>query len=346
MTKDKSIFIRNIYYMLTYAYQNLQQQNYEDIETEEFDNIQDLFASILSKGVSLQIKRGLMKDYILMNDNLSVLRGKINMNGSIKHKIEHVQRLNCDYDEFSENHQMNQILKTTMFRMLLSREVKHKTKNEIKKLLAYFSNVDTIEVSSINWNSFRYHANNATYRMLMNICYLVIEGLLLTTEAGNKKMSTFLDDQHMSRLYEKFLLEYFKKHFPEYKPAAKQIDWDTDGKIGFLPIMQSDIMLSKGIQKLIIDAKYYSKTMQMQFDSATVHSGNLYQIFTYVKNEDKVKDGQVSGMLLYAKTDEQIVPNYKYDLSGNIVIVKTLDLNVSFKGIRNQLDEIVYNWAG
>ena len=37
-------------------------------------------------------------------------------------------------------------------------------------------------------------------------------------------------------------------------------------------------------EAVIIDAKYYSHTTQVQFDKHTLHSNNLYQIFTYVKN--------------------------------------------------------------
>ena len=52
MTIDKGIFIRNIYYMLTYAFQELKQNNYEEIAGEEFDEIHDLFAEILLRGIS------------------------------------------------------------------------------------------------------------------------------------------------------------------------------------------------------------------------------------------------------------------------------------------------------
>ena len=38
MTKDKSILIRNIYYMLSYAFTTLNQGGYENVETEEFEN--------------------------------------------------------------------------------------------------------------------------------------------------------------------------------------------------------------------------------------------------------------------------------------------------------------------
>ena len=111
--------------------------------------------------------------------------------------------------------------------------------------------------------------------------------------------------------------------------------------------MQSDIMLSKENQVLIIDAKYYKNTMQTQFEKQTLHSGNLYQIFTYVKNKEaelEDKQHEVAGMLMYAKTDEDIVPDNKYSMSGNKIYVRTLDLNCDFLTIREQLDSIVANF--
>ena len=46
-------------------------------------------------------------------------------------------------------------------------------------------------------------------------------------------------------------------------------------------------------------------------------------------------------MLLYAKTDEQIVPDNTYQMSGNKISVKTLNLNCGFDEIREQLDGII-----
>ena len=108
--------------------------------------------------------------------------------------------------------------------------------------------------------------------------------------------------------------------------------------------MQTDIMLSKGNTILIIDAKYYGHTTQEQYGVHTLHSGNLYQIFTYVKNKDAEYGEQphnVSGMLLYAQTDESVQPNNVYHMGGNKISVRTLNLNCSFKKIASQLDEIV-----
>ena len=107
-----------------------------------------------------------------------------------------------------------------------------------------------------------------------------------------------------------------------------------------LPTMQSDIMLSLDEKVLIIDAKYYSHTTQSQFGANTIHSANLYQIFTYVKNKDRYNTGNVAGMLLYARTDELVQPNQEYVISNNKIWVKTLDLNLPFVEIAGQLNKI------
>ena len=81
----------------------------------------------------------------------------------------------------------------------------------------------------------------------------------------------------------------------------------------------------------------------MQYDKHTLHSNNLYQIFTYVKNKDSWfgdKPHEVSGMLLYARTDEEIQPDHTYLMSGNKISVKTLDLNCEFSVIAAQLNAI------
>lgn len=115
----------------------------------------------------------------------------------------------------------------------------------------------------------------------------------------------------MIRLNEKFLLEYFRKHYSQFKVSASFIDWQTDdGMIALLPQMKSDVTIEHNGMTMIIDANYYS-------------------------NPNKVK-----GMLLYAQTDEAITPNETYEMSGNTIYVRTLNLDCDFSSIEAQLDEI------
>lgn len=332
------IKIQNIYYMLAYAFQILREEGYAKCAAEKFENTADLLSAILAKGVAVQIKRGLRHAYIEKTEPLSCLRGKIDVTESIKKQTRIKQQLICSYDEFSVDSYMNRILKTTM-ELLLRYDIPKVRKKELRNLLLYFKGVSVIDIYSINWN-FRFHRNNQSYQMLMSICYLIIKGLLQTTADGSVKLMRFLDEQRMCRLYEKFILEYYRKHYPQIKTSASQIAWALDdGVNAMLPAMQSDIMLTFKNKSLIIDAKYYGHITQKQYDINKLHSNNLYQIFTYVKNK-AVLGGEVSGMLLYAKTDEKIQPNNTYMMSGNKISVKTLDLNCEFAEIARQLNNI------
>ena len=327
--------------MLSYAFQILNEQSYKNIATEQFHNTADLMAAILSKGIATQIKRGLGKEYILRTETLSSLRGKMNITKSIKTQTILKKQMWCTYDEFSVNGTKNRIIKSTL-ELLLKSDIPKYRKKELRKLMLFFSEVENIDLHSINWNM-KYDRNNKTYRMLISICYLVINGLIQTNSEGNTKIMDFLDEQSMFRLYEKFILGYYKKHYAELSPSASRIPWSVDNTI-MLPVMQSDIYLQKNNTVLIIDAKYYSHTTQVKYDNHTLHSNNMYQIFTYVKNCDYAfgeEDHKVSGMLLYANTDEKIQPDNVYQMNGNQITVKTLDLNQKFDIIAKQLDNIV-----
>ncbi|MGO1058537.1 5-methylcytosine-specific restriction endonuclease system specificity protein McrC [Planococcus sp. FY231025] len=337
------IRLKNVYHMLSYAYRILNEDGYKSIQGEEFKNIHDLMAAILIQGVTNQCKRGLHKDYIEYTEVTGSLRGKIDVTNSVKQSTLLRKSMVCHFDNFSENILMNQIIKTTMKLLIRNGEVKTSNRKELRKLSLFFENVEEIEPQSINWSALSYHRNNATYKLLMNMCQMILKGLLLTTESGEHRMKQFLDDQQMHRLYEKFLLSYFRKEHPELSASASFIEWNVDNGIKeFLPAMKTDITLSKGSKTLIIDAKYYGNTMQTHtlFNSKTLISSNLYQMYTYVKNKDKFSTGNVSGLILYAKTDEEITPDNEYQIDGNRIVVKTLDLGAEWAQIVEQLNNI------
>ena len=334
--------------MLAYAFQVLNEQGYRNIATEDFENTAELCAAILARGINIQIKRGLGKEYIPRTEALSSLRGKIDITESIKTQALQRKQLVCSYDEFSVNSYMNRIIKSTVL-LLLRADITKARKKELRKVLVFFDDVDVIDLYSVNWNM-QYNRNNQTYRMLISICFLVVKGLLQTQSDGTTKLMDFLDEQRMHRLYEKFILEYYRKEYPQITANASQIPWQLDDDMSaMLPVMQTDIMLSHGEKTLIIDAKYYAHSTQIQYDKHSLHSGNLYQIFTYVKNKEAEladRPHEVSGMLLYAKTDEDIYPENAYRMSGNRIEVRTLNLDGDFDSIRKQLDGIAVKYFG
>lgn len=207
--------IRNIYYMLSYAFDVLNEQGYKRIETEQFDNVAELCSAILARGISIQLKRGINREYIEKTEEISALRGRIEVSDSIKANSILKRKLVCSYDDFSENSYMNRIIKTTMV-LLLHSDITKTRKKDLRKVLVFFNNVDLLDIHTINWK-IQYNRNNQSYRMFVSICYPVIKGLLQTTSDGTMRLMDFLDEQRMSRLYEKFILEYYRKKFRNYQ---------------------------------------------------------------------------------------------------------------------------------
>lgn len=341
---SENIRIRNVYYMLAYAYHALNEAGCRSIETEDFKNVHDLLAAILINGVAQQIKRGLNRDYLSNKEVISSLKGKLIVSESVKRHTLLKKRMICQFDVFSEDTPMNRILKTAMTLLMRHGDVKKENSGLLRKLLLYFSDVSPLSPYGIDWNALTYHRHNATYKMLLNICRLVFDGLLLSSKDGGCTLAEFIDDQQMHRLFEKFVLEYYRKEYPQFKASASHIDWNIDGADSalFLPLMKSDITLTHAGRSMIIDTKYYSRSMQSnpQFQSTSLISGNLYQIFTYVKNKDREVMGNVSGVLLYAKTDETVTPDCDYRICGNRIAVKTLNLGAEWLEIKRQLDDL------
>lgn len=340
------IKVQNIYYMLAYAFQTLNSQEEKKYSSEEFDFVDDLFAVILANGIAKQLKQGLRREYVIRTEELTSPRGKIVLADTFKKQVMKNKTAVCQVDDYLDNTYMNQILKATAILLLHSKDVKPENKRKLKRVLLYFSDVDHIDCSQIRWTALTYNRNNQSYKMLMNICYLVIEGMLMSDSDGRLKLNEFIDDQKMSALYERFILAYYRRHYPGMDSIAPtRIEWDTeDGVIDLLPQMRSDIMIELQGFTFIIDAKYYASSLQTgQYGKKTIHSHNLYQIFTYVKNRDKKADGSVTGMLLYANTDGDN-PDMEYHLSGNKISVRTLNLNCEFSEVKKQLDGIVSQW--
>lgn len=330
--------------MLAYSYGILKQGEFAMLGQEEFENIYDLLSEILIKGIEIQLKRGLYKEYLPIEEPLSVVRGKIDINESIKLKTRNSMQLYCQYDEFSSNTTLNQILKAVCKLLMKCPKLSKEKRSKLKVLWGYFQEVDEISLKTVQWSKLHYHKNNLTYKMLMNICYLIVEGLLVTEETGKNKFLTFIKDKQMAALYEKFVYEFFKQECPQLEVRhQEQIKWDTDdGYIDLLPTMHSDITLTKGRHKLIIDTKFYRQMMQKSFysENKSFISSNLYQIYAYVKNSSFNKVGDVSGMLLYPVIDDKY--DEKYHLGGNTVYVRTIDLGRQFEEIRKHLLKISY----
>ena len=190
--------VRNVYYMLAYAFRALDERGWGDFEAEDFDNAADLCAAILCRGVGLQLKRGLGREYANRTGELSSPRGKIDLSESLRVRTLMRHQAVCTWAELSPDTGMNRILKSTML-LLLRSDAARERKRGLRRLLAYFSEVGEADLAHVDWGM-RFDRTNRGYRMLMGACWLACNGLLQGQDEGKARLMDYADDQQMSRL--------------------------------------------------------------------------------------------------------------------------------------------------
>lgn len=210
----------------------------------------------------------------------------------------------------------------------------------MKRCLVYMGGISDIGTDRIDWKRLKYDRNNSSYLMLMNVCFMVLNELILSTDAGDIKAASFMDDQELHALYEKFLREYFKRHHPAIRVSAKEIDNGIENAPSFLPKLCTDITLEHGNKMLIIDAKCYGRILTLHYESEKLSAANRNQILSYVLHASYENELDVSGMLLYAQTEKDRHIQEEWIELGHKFQCRTLDLNREFREIAAELDEI------
>lgn len=96
----------------------------------------------------------------------------------------------------------------------------------------------------------------------------------------------------MNKLFEAFIRNFYRREQCFFTIVKKeQIRWKfvpaDELSTRHLPLMETDITLENATTKIIMDAKYYSETMTSRYDTEKIKSGNLYQLFSYLSNQEK-----------------------------------------------------------
>ncbi|MCF0233750.1 MAG: 5-methylcytosine-specific restriction endonuclease system specificity protein McrC, partial [Thermoguttaceae bacterium] len=243
--------VKNIYHMLAYAFDALDRPEFKDVEPEEFQNAADLLAEILVRSIDDRARRGLAREYVDQEKALTAPRGKIDVVSAMESVAAKRRTIRCQFDEYSENAWTNRVLKTALQR-LLTADVQPDRKKALRRVLAFFLNVEPIPPREIDWNR-PLRRQDAGLRRLVNIARLVIENLVQSQIAGNMRLATF-DEQTMWKLYEQFIFKYFAREHNALDVKRQQIiQWQIDANFSSadgLPKMRPDVILKNGARTL------------------------------------------------------------------------------------------------
>jgi len=309
--KDKqnlNIFI----YMLMYAYDiKLSNEQIASCANQKH-NILEVFVQMFASNLLAELKKGMYKEYITMQDNLPVLKGKYLINENLKHNFTK-NKIYCEYDEFSPDNAMNQFFYYT---------VKHlqkfvKDKKLLKQCELIFDEVEYRQIDINKLDNVHFNRLNSRYKTSFEIAILLLKQSIPLFRQ-DKKSFAFLFD--MNALFERFIARIVK----ELDNNTKIQNQDNFNDL----ILKPDIIL----KNQIIDTKY-KKLNSLN----NIKQSDKLQVFAYGVNY-----GVDNVILLYPKHLDEI----KYDLvlgkddKKVWVNIRSIDLDFGGNEYKKYIDEI------
>ncbi|MCF7802701.1 MAG: hypothetical protein K9N46_05535 [Candidatus Marinimicrobia bacterium] len=334
--------IENIYYLLSYAWDKLDEAELIGINPDDFEDVANLLGKVLANGCTRLFKMGLYRNYHEIEEEIPGIRGRLLIDESLRKLSFQNKKAWCRHDELDHNVLPNKILKATVLRLLQTEEVEAKLHGELKVIYERFTGIDTIQLQRQNFTQVRIHRNNAFYGFLLQVCRLIFESTAMHEKGDRYQFRDFTrDHQKLATLFEAFIYNFYEKEQTHYSVSRPTINWPFYSEIpahnDLLPIMRTDIVLQDEERILIIDTKYYSETLARRSDFNTIKfkSPNLYQIFAYMQHISNPRNKAIEGMLLYPDVGDSIHAEYTWEEQK--LTLKTIPLDQPWRGIESEL---------
>lgn len=341
--------ILNIFYMLSYSWNLLDESEMVKLSYSDYDSLKQLLSKVLSNGCKYLIKRGIDRSYVLHTEEYTGIKGKLDINESINRSLFSIGKSVCDFDELDYNVIHNQIIKSTIYQLLKDKNLDRATHAELKKTFYNFHKIDVIPLTASSFRKIQVYRNIKHYDLLLRICKLIFDNSTLDEKQGNVVFKDFHRNRRkMEKLFQSFIFNFFKKEQSRFKVRGEKINWafvSTDNtRYDLVPTMNTDITLENTSKKVIIDTKYYTKTLTTnRFGKEIFYPKDLYQIFSYLLNQEEKTDDpklkQCIGILLYPKIDTDL--NEKFIYKDHTIILKTINLNNEWLKIKHDLLEMI-----
>jgi 5-methylcytosine-specific restriction enzyme subunit McrC len=337
-----AIPIQNIYYLLCYAWDVLDQGELVDVSGVRSTELVDLFAFVLLEGVRHLSRMGLERGYCETSEEMYGIRGRLDVAASLRRPIFMLGRAHCTYDELTADTLANRIIKATLTNLERDQTLDTALRDRIHGVVRQLPEINSIHLSNTLFRQVSVTSNRRFYRFLLDICELV-HNSSLPEPTGSRKFRDFTrDDKKMWRLFQAFLLNFIRRECQEWSAKSEEVTWratsETDPSLNLLPKMVTDISAWRPSEYRIIDAKFYRETLSQNRGARKVHSENLYQLIAYVMNAEPKHGVAADGVLVYPRVTEKL--REEYHILGRKFSVFTVDLAAPWQSIDREIREL------
>ena len=343
----RRIPVQNLYYLLLYAWDRFPEGRSVEVAGIQGPELPNLIAKVLLDGVRNLLRRGLDRSYIQTDEDLTRPRGRLLISETLSRGLLSRVQIACSTDDLSRDVLQNQIIKTTLERLIRTAEVDAKLRGEMAAIVSGLSDIRSISLTARDFGRVQLHGNNASYGLLLRVCALAYEALLPEPGTGRFQFRDVFDDEtEMRYIFQDFVRNFFRHARTPFSVNVEKFAWNFDPSVGYghhlWPRMETDASLFDGRRTIIIECKWTPNVLpKSRFGSRTLRGEHLRQLHTYVTQHKHTRNGvgTVEGLLLYPLVDDPVDVAVKVD--GQWLRVRTIDLATDWREIHAALLDLV-----
>ena len=338
MVDAGKIPVRNAWYLLLYAWDLAQWKDQWKSSAESAPNLLGLLARVLVECTSDLLRRQLSRAHQVTIREINGIRGRIDFATSLKRRSFISGRAVCAFPELTVDTSRNRLIRATLDRLLTDERVEAGSSHEhvlalrhdIRAILGKLEGVSPVRIRAADFNTIRLGRNDDSYRLPLELCRLINRCEMPTEDPGDQVMRALVRDEIVfSNLFERFVRAFLKQALPDATVTSETLLWHDEVGSHFAPRMRTDITIERKTPdaRLVIDTKYYAKTLSSRYDSVEkFHSAHLYQLYAYLRTQEHRGDSfrNCPGVLLYPTTSSAI--DERMRVQGHDIRIATIDL--------------------
>jgi 5-methylcytosine-specific restriction enzyme subunit McrC len=310
LSDTKGIFLKMLKHLKNSPFVNISKAH---IETKKDFPILEVFIKSYISEAETVFNHGVKSDYVLTEENIPYLKGKIKVNQNIKYNFTDKSKFFCEFSDYSPNIPANRLIKTTLIK-LLKVTSSYNNYYSINKILSHLEDVNSCanvkdDLSKVNTSN----------RLLSKYKTLLLWSEIFLT---NKSFTNFKGDNlnmailfPMEKIFEDYIAFLFGRYSDGFKIKVQDKTYflveehKGEKRFGLKP----DIVIDKEkTKKKIVDAKWKLLNQFADRRNYNISQADMYQLYAYGKKY-KTDDIHPSLVLLYPSN-----PNFSNKLDNFI----------------------------
>lgn len=244
------------------------------------NNLFEVFGYLFAENLKKELLKGTTSSYMLMENNLTVLKGRLQVSKQIGNICRGAGKAYCQYDEFTIDNVLNRILKWAALYLI------HKVQNErtlvlLKFCLLHFDEVDGREVIPMHLDRVKFDRTNQRFLNAFTLAKMFLLDRSPTSSMGKNQNFALLFN--MSDLFEKYISVVMKRYL-EYQIFAQQTKYkllvNERTESGTYSLQPDLVLCDNECERIIMDTKW--KVISDSFFRHGVKREDYFQMYAYL----------------------------------------------------------------